>query len=77
MNYAYHWRKAMTISAFLHIVLLAAAGYLASSLAAPVPEKEVILEMDLVNDPFQRGAANSVQLPQQASLPNSDRKSVV
>jgi protein TonB len=54
MNYAYHWRKAMALSFCLHIFLLVAAGYLTAGRAAPVPVEEMIMEMNLVNDPAER-----------------------
>lgn len=54
MNYSYHWRKAMTISALLHILLIFAAGYLTAGWTAPIPVEEVLLEMDLVNDLVER-----------------------
>lgn len=62
MTYAYHWRKAMTVSICLHLLLLAAAGFLAAGWSAPVPVQEVLLEMDLVTDPAER-AGISPQLP--------------
>jgi protein TonB len=66
MSYVYHWRKAMTISVCLHIFLLAAAVYLTAGWAAPVPVEEVIMEMDLVSDPAERGG-NSPGLPEPAT----------
>lgn len=54
MNYSYHWRKAMTISVLLHILLIFAAGYLTAGWTAPIPVQEVLLEMDLVNDLAER-----------------------
>jgi protein TonB len=65
MSYVYHWRKAMTISVCLHVFLLIAAGYLTAGWAAPVPVEEVIMEMDLVNDPAER-AGSSPKLPEPA-----------
>lgn len=64
MSYAFRWRKAMAVSFLLHLLILLAAGYLATGITAalPVPE-EVILEMDLVSDPAQR-AGNSPSLPE-------------
>lgn len=53
MSYAYHWRKAMTVSVLLHLLMLAAAGYLSAGWATPLPVEEVMLEMDLVNDPTE------------------------
>lgn len=64
MSYTFHWRKAMAVSFFLHIILLVTAGYLASGLTAALPiQEEVILEMDLMSDPAQR-AGNSPSLPE-------------
>ncbi len=58
----------MAVSFFLHIFLLAAAGYLTAGLTAPLPlQEEVILEMDLMNDPAQR-ADNSPALPESKKL---------
>lgn len=65
MNYAHHWRKAMTVSLCLHMFLLAAAGYLAAGLAAPVPAKEMLLEMDLINSPVAEHPVSS-PLPEPA-----------
>lgn len=72
MNYAYHWRKAMTVSVCLHLFLLVAAGYLAAGWAAPVPVKELIIEMDLVVDPAKR-AASSPDIPQPPTPPDAPR----
>lgn len=64
MSYAFHWRKAMAVSFFLHIILLVTAGYIASGFTAALPvQEEVILEMDLINDPADR-AGNSPSLPE-------------
>jgi protein TonB len=77
MSYAFHWRKAMAVSFFLHIVLLAAAGYLATGLTAALPvQEEVILEMDLVSDPAQR-AGNSPSLPEPANAQNMPKSTPV
>jgi len=64
MSYAFHWRKAMAVSFFLHIILLVTAGYIASGFTAALPiQEEVILEMDLMSDPADR-AGNSPSLPE-------------
>ncbi|MCC5466248.1 energy transducer TonB [Pelosinus baikalensis] len=64
MSYAFHWRKAMAVSFFLHILLLVTAGYIASGFTAALPiQEEVILEMDLISDPADR-AGNSPSLPE-------------
>lgn len=55
MTYTYQWPKAMALSVFLHIFLLIAAGYLTAGLTTELsPPAEVLLEMDLVNDPADR-----------------------
>lgn len=72
MSYTYHWRKAMAISICLHMLLLAAAGYLAAGWAAPVPVEEVLLEMDLISDPAER-AGVSPQLPDPLPVPDVPR----
>lgn len=64
MSYAFHWRKAMAVSFFLHIILLVTAGYIASGFTSSLPvQEEVILEMDLMSDPADR-AGNSPSLPE-------------
>jgi protein TonB len=64
MSYAFHWRKAMAVSFLLHLLILLAAGYLATGITAGLPvTEEVILEMDLVSDPAQR-VGNSPSLPE-------------
>lgn len=52
MAYIFPWRKAVAVSIFLHIFLLAAAGYLMAGLTVSVPADDtVVLEMDLINEP--------------------------
>ncbi len=64
MSYAFHWRKAMAVSFFLHMILLVTAGFIASGLTSSLPiHEEVILEMDLTSDPADR-AGNSPSLPE-------------
>lgn len=58
MNYAYHWRKALAVSFCLHFLLLATAGYLAAGWTAPLPPQEVLLEMELVNNPAERAGVS-------------------
>ncbi|QDR82976.1 energy transducer TonB [Sporomusa termitida] len=55
MTYAFHWRKAITVSVCLHIFMVVTAGYLVASLPTltAIPE-EIVLEMDLVSDPGDR-----------------------
>jgi protein TonB len=69
MTYTDHWCKAMTVSFFLHIFLIIAAGYLLSGLTVPLPvPAEVLLEMDLVNDPAEH-AGNRITTPEQTAPP--------
>lgn len=68
MPYASPWPKAMAISIFLHIFLLIAAGYLTAGLTANLtPPAEVLLEMDLVNDPADR--LGNTPEPNQPDIP--------
>ncbi|SFM11798.1 energy transducer TonB [Pelosinus propionicus] len=70
MSYAFHWRKAMAVSFFLHMILLVTAGYIASGFTAKLPiQEEVILEMDLMSDPADR-AGNSPSLPDPQHFPD-------
>jgi protein TonB len=69
MNYAYHWRKALAVSFCLHLLLLATAGYLAAGWTAPLPPQEVLLEMELVNNPAER-AGVSPQPPAPSPVPD-------
>lgn len=76
MTYAFHWRKAITVSVCLHIFLLAAAGYLTAGLANFIPQtEEIILTLDLVNTPVeQAGSAPklpdpSIPIPPDAPIP--------
>jgi protein TonB len=69
MNYAYHWRKALAVSFCLHLLLLATAGYLAAGWTAPLPPKEVLLEMELVNNPAERAGVSS-QAPAPSPVPD-------
>ena len=68
MSYSYHWRKALAISFCLHLLLLATAGYLAAGWTAPLPQ-EVLLEMELVNNPAER-AGVSPQPPAPSPVPD-------
>ncbi len=54
MTYAFYWRKAITISVCLHIFMIVAAGYLVANLTTLALPEEIIMEMDLVNDPGDR-----------------------
>lgn len=70
MTYAYHWRKAMAISVCLHIFLVIGAGHLMASLPPTLPtQEEVLLEIDLVNNPVQ-GFDNSSSFKESISLPD-------
>lgn len=66
MSYTYYWRKALSVSLLLHLFFLAAAGYLSAGWTAPPPVQEVLLEMDLVNDPAERAGVSA--LPPATSL---------
>lgn len=71
MSYTNQWRKAMSVSVFLHFLVFAAAGFLSIGLTAPaLPVEEVILEMDLVSDPLaDRGGPTPEPAPPQAPEP--------
>ncbi len=60
MSYTYYWRKALSVSLLLHLFFLAAAGYLSAGWTAPPPVQEVLLEMDLVNDPAERAGVSAL-----------------
>ncbi len=70
MTYAYHWRKAMAISVCLHIFLVIGAGHLMAGLPPTLPtQEEVLLEIDLVNNPVQ-GSDSSPSFKESTSLPD-------
>ena len=69
MTKAFRWRKAVMLSLGLHVLLLAAAGYLMSGLASTPPLNETLLEMELVNFPADRSVNNPL-------LPQTDTQTV-
>lgn len=69
MTKAFRWRKAVMMSLGLHVLLLAAAGYLMSGLASTPPLNETLLEMELVNFPADRSESNPL-------LPQTDTQTV-
>nr|WP_092073035.1 energy transducer TonB [Dendrosporobacter quercicolus]NSL48801.1 energy transducer TonB [Dendrosporobacter quercicolus DSM 1736]SDM53153.1 outer membrane transport energization protein TonB [Dendrosporobacter quercicolus] len=71
MSYTNQWRKAMSVSVFLHFLVFAAAGFLSIGLTAPaLPAEEVIMEMDLVSDPLaDRAGPTPEPAPPQAPEP--------
>jgi protein TonB len=76
MTDAFHWRKAITVSVFLHIFLLASAGYLTAGLTASIPRtEEIVMDLDLVSDPGNR-AGNTPEAPEQAASPPAPRPAV-
>jgi len=83
MEYIFPWRKAITVSIFLHIFLLVTAGYLTVGLTASVPaDEKIILEMDLINEsginsnlpqsPAQQDPSSTVPEPKQIQSVSSD-----
>jgi len=69
MTYTLYWRKAITVSVCLHMVLLVAAGYLTAGLTAPV-QQETLLELDLMNNPVEQpGSTLEQPLPAKVPLP--------
>lgn len=74
MSYTYYWRKALSVSLLLHLFFLAAAGYLSAGWTAPPPVQEVLLEMDLVNDPAERASVSALP-PAPSSVPEVPRQS--
>lgn len=76
MSYTYYWRKALSVSLLLHLFFLAAAGYLSAGWTAPQPVQEVLLEMDLVNDPAERAGVSALP-PAPSPLPEVPRQTPV
>lgn len=74
MSYTYYWRKALSVSLLLHLFFLAAAGYLSAGWTAPPPVQEVLLEMDLVNDPAERAGVSALP-PAPSPVPEVPRQS--
>ncbi|WP_312198014.1 energy transducer TonB [Anaerospora hongkongensis] len=74
MSYTYYWRKALSVSLLLHLFFLAAAGYLSAGWTAPPPVQEVLLEMDLVNDPAERAGVSALP-PAPSLVPEVPRQS--
>lgn len=73
MSYTYYWRKALSVSLLLHLFFLAAAGYLSAGWTAPPPVQEVLLEMDLVNDPAERAGVSALS-PAPSPVPEVPRQ---
>lgn len=76
MSYTYYWRKALSVSLLLHLFFLAAAGYLSAGWTAPPPVQEVLLEMDLVNDPAERAGVSALP-PAPSPVPEVPRQTPV
>lgn len=76
MSYTYYWRKALAVSLLLHLFFLAAAGYLSAGWTAPPPVQEVLLEMDLVNDPAERAVVSALP-PAPSPVPEVPRQTPV
>jgi outer membrane biosynthesis protein TonB len=62
-----HWRKAITASVGLHILLLAAAGYLMTGVKTPFKTQgKILLDMQLMSDSAEE-AGNASGLPERTA----------